>query len=361
MKQDASAYLEEGTRLYAAKDYVGALRNFRIGLRTAPDDIDLLAGEGMAHLRNGYFEGAYRSFKKVLAATPGHLDALCGTAEALISLRKPRIAAPFIHRALTAAPIPLIGLHLGNICARHNLIRQAARCFEAAAQKDPSCPDAFRDLGICLARLKQPKRAIAALKKAYALMPIDSITINHLGLELFYAKQQAAAVEVWTKLPLRLHYDAETLTILWRILKKSHSEDHRQTKAVLQRLRKVDPKAAAKLTFISPPLKAPRNAGTEMITECERFIALRNKGEGTPGENVLGTVRQRGKLVRFSIRHPRDQHGPHRCFIITVTTVMERPLSANSSHVPAKEREVFSFHGSGDVIIFLRGQLQEKS
>jgi TolB-like protein len=85
-------------------DYAGALREYAVGLRLAPNDVDLLASTALAELSTGRWEEALRHLTQAQALGPRSLVVARRLSYTLLRLRRYPEAHAACDRALALAP-----------------------------------------------------------------------------------------------------------------------------------------------------------------------------------------------------------------------------------------------------------------
>jgi tetratricopeptide (TPR) repeat protein len=138
-----------GDRLWADSNYTGALSEYRLALRYAGGDDEILARVAHAYIRTGQAERARESYERLLARAPEYAD-----------------QAVFDY------------LTLARRAARRGDRYGMAAATEAALALRPGLP--LPDLAAPLARYYaasgEPERALAFFDRALALAPPDTMT-----------------------------------------------------------------------------------------------------------------------------------------------------------------------------------------
>ncbi|WP_326534401.1 tetratricopeptide repeat protein [Pseudorhodoferax sp.] len=135
--------------------------------------------------REERLEGARTLYQRILAAVPGHADALCflGMAEHRMGHSEHGLA--LMREAV--ARVPGFGgfqVNLGNVLCEMGRLEEALQAFERASEIDPASANLFSNRGVVHRALGQPEQARACYDQALALDPKHQQAWNNLGLLL---------------------------------------------------------------------------------------------------------------------------------------------------------------------------------
>lgn len=147
----------------------------------APPTGALLAA-GREHHRAGRLAEAERCYRQVLAAQPGHAEAL--NLLGLVALQSGQAApAAELFAAAVAADPRVAGYHsnLGNARFALGAPADAVTAYRAALVRDPALVEAHYNLGRCLDDLGDREAAIASYRKALARQPRLAVARYGLG------------------------------------------------------------------------------------------------------------------------------------------------------------------------------------
>lgn len=141
----------------------------------------------MAMHREDQLEGAAELYARILAAAPGHPDALNLLGMARHQMGRSDEGVALIEQAIATQP-GFAGFHnnLGNVQMQRGAPAAAAAAYERAIALAPHDADAHSNLGALYKALNRPQEAQAALARAIELNPHHINAINNLGL--LYAK-----------------------------------------------------------------------------------------------------------------------------------------------------------------------------
>jgi tetratricopeptide (TPR) repeat protein len=164
-----AAYLREGIRLFAAKDYAGALKYFRAVAGTDPNSIDALKGAGNCYYHLGYKDDARTAYTRALALTPA--DTQLQRAVSFLG------GAPTAPAASTAPALSAAGAKYLKEAERLYAAKDylgALKYFRATADTDPQSADPLKGAGNCYYHLGYKDQARTAYTRALALEPSNT-------------------------------------------------------------------------------------------------------------------------------------------------------------------------------------------
>ncbi len=171
-RRDAGASSHEETvrrawQLVEAGQYGAAEQVCRRVLRASPGHVDANCCLGHLHQLAGQHEQAIALFEKALAAEPASVSVRAGLAVALAALGRFRDAEQTIDAALALPDASAAAWRkLGDACnqlARH---ADAATCFRRALAAEPQDTRSHVDLAMSLRALGQGEEALAACEQA---------------------------------------------------------------------------------------------------------------------------------------------------------------------------------------------------
>lgn len=138
---------------------------------------------------------ALEACRRVLAADPGHVEALHLGAVASQALGDAPGAEALLRRAAALAPgDPVLHLHLGRVLARLGRAGEAVAALEAAVRLDPADPEAPLHLGILHRDAGRLRDAEACFRRALAAAPGWPAALGFLGNLLLAAGRTGEAL-----------------------------------------------------------------------------------------------------------------------------------------------------------------------
>jgi len=181
-------------------DYAGAAEEFKLVVAAEPDNIEALAGLGMALGRQYKLDQADTQFDRVLALQPDNPVAHCGKAMVLLyRVEKNQLGSMSRHdalhqagrecnKALDADP-RVVEAHylLGTVYKEEGRLDLAIQAFSGAIHLDPHYVRAFNMLAAVQVQKGNLAEATENYKQAIDIFPKNSAA--HLGLGEIYMKQ----------------------------------------------------------------------------------------------------------------------------------------------------------------------------
>jgi tetratricopeptide (TPR) repeat protein len=135
----------------------------------------------LAHHRAGEFDDAESLYRRVLADSPGQVDALHLLGVLAYQTGRLDVGAQYIEEAITIAPaVPDFHLNLGNIFQAEGNFARARESYGNALQLDPRNPTALNNMANTLIASGEPAVAVELLESAIALQP--RLAMLHLTL-----------------------------------------------------------------------------------------------------------------------------------------------------------------------------------
>ena len=186
------------TAALRAKHFQEALNLAQAARRTSPKEIRILVLEGMA-LTGLHKDGeALAAFKSAIEIAPDYVPAIEAAAEIEYRQGNPE-AATYLHRLLALRPgEPTAHAMLGALAWKQSDCAAAVQHFSLAKQAIAAQPDALREFGACLLKLKRPQEAATVFRQLIAMQPQDRRARYSLALSLMDAarfREAMAALE----------------------------------------------------------------------------------------------------------------------------------------------------------------------
>lgn len=159
--------------LLRAHQYQQAAQMARQALQSSPGDARLLTMEGIAYSNLGGDREARLAFDGALRVSPDYIPALEGAAQLEYKAGSER-AIPFLDRLLKLRPAGQTAHAMRAVMAwKHGDCATAVQHFGQSKSEIASQPEALREYGICLVKLKQPEQARSVFEQLAALDPGD--------------------------------------------------------------------------------------------------------------------------------------------------------------------------------------------
>jgi tetratricopeptide (TPR) repeat protein len=181
---------------------VSALRDKKFGealelagraLKAEPGNAQILTLEGLAFRGLGRDPDALAAFQKALRADPGYLAALEGATQIEYAAGSAG-AIPMLDRLTKLRPNDETAHAMRAVMAwKQHDCQTAVVHFERSQAAIASQPEAMREYGICLVRLKRLDRAEEVFQRVVSLNPTDaSLRIPLAAVQLIAERAQAA-------------------------------------------------------------------------------------------------------------------------------------------------------------------------
>jgi tetratricopeptide (TPR) repeat protein len=182
-------------------------------LKAAPRNAQILTLEGLALRGLGRDQDALAAFQTALRADPNYLAAIEGAVQIQYAAGR-REAAPLLDRLLKLRPSdPTAHAMRGVIAWKQHDCASAVTHFEAAGATITSQPEALREYGVCLVRMKQLDRAETVFQQLVTSEPSDASARLRLAAVQMMADRPKAALDSLQPLLGTEKTDAETLAL----------------------------------------------------------------------------------------------------------------------------------------------------
>jgi Flp pilus assembly protein TadD len=164
------------------RDWNNDIALYNQTLELSPDAHILLNDLGVAYWRQGDFDKAESTWRRVLAADPTHASALDNLGRSAIRRHQYAEAVEFFRRAVKCAPSePEPLLHLGETYLQMGRRGPAEVQFRAAIALSPLNPDALNDLGQLLFAAGRPAEAEEQFRASLRSRP-SVAAYDYLGM-----------------------------------------------------------------------------------------------------------------------------------------------------------------------------------
>jgi len=183
------------TAALRAGQFQQALDLARAAQRGSPKDVRVLVLEGMALIRLGKDNEALGVLKSAIGIAPDYVPAIEAAAEIEYRTGKPEAAAR-LQRLLSLRPAePTAHAMLGALAWKRSDCAAAVQNFGQAATAIASQPDALREFGACLVKLKRPEEAARVFQQLISLRPDDRRARYSLAVSLMDATRFRDAID----------------------------------------------------------------------------------------------------------------------------------------------------------------------
>jgi tetratricopeptide (TPR) repeat protein len=174
------------------KNYAEALELAGRALKVAPRNAQILTLEGLAYKGLGRDPDALAAFRKALSANPDYVAALEGAAQTEYAAGRAE-AVPLLDRLLKLRPDdPTAHAMMAVMAWRQRDCATAVSHFERSEAAIATQPEAIRDYGICLVRLKRLDRAEQQFERLVSGGAAASDRRSLAAVQLMAARPQAA-------------------------------------------------------------------------------------------------------------------------------------------------------------------------
>jgi Flp pilus assembly protein TadD len=137
------------------------------------------------HHQSGRLAEAEAFYRQILAAEPGHIDALHMLGLLAGQVGRPEVAVDLLRQVIALRP-DFAGAHsnLGNALRKNGLLEQSVAAYRQAIVLKPDFAEAYNNLGTALYDMGHLEEAIASYHHATALRPNYSEAYSNLGFAL---------------------------------------------------------------------------------------------------------------------------------------------------------------------------------
>ena len=127
---------------------------------------------------------AEQIYRQIIAAAPGHADALHALGALTLQAGRPDAAEPLISQAIALRPMADFQLTRANALLALGRPEEAAQCCRVILKFRPKSAEAFQVLGHSLSDSGQADAAVTAYREALRLNPLLADIRNNLGTAL---------------------------------------------------------------------------------------------------------------------------------------------------------------------------------
>lgn len=195
------------------KQYADALELAGHALKVAPNNSQILTLEGLALRGLGRDQDALAAFQKALRADPAYLAALEGAAQIEYAAGRTE-AIPLLDRLIKLRPNDETAHAMRGVMAwKQRDCQTAVAHFERSQAAIASQPEAMREYGVCLVRLKRLQPAEEAFQRLVSLSPADPSLRRPLAAVQLMAERAQAALDTLKPLLSGDQPDPEALAL----------------------------------------------------------------------------------------------------------------------------------------------------
>ncbi len=163
-----------GKVYYEFENFVGASRHLKRVLRSNPQHFEANLLIGLLAKRRGDLALARQYLANAVSISQTSLAAHVFLGSVLVSLGEDSQALGHFSSALHLKPSPQMHVMVGSIYSRQGRLRDAIKHLRRAIEIDPSCDEAFFQLGLALLEQKSSRKAKVCIQTAARLNPKDS-------------------------------------------------------------------------------------------------------------------------------------------------------------------------------------------
>lgn len=202
-----SERLVAADRLFDSRQYAAALADYEAILAAKPGHPEAMTGRALCLFQQGRFEQAVTALQELLPLLPDSDQLRLILAEAQL-LSGQRIEAQHgLEEILVRSPDNAEAqLRLGRIYLDQERYEAANRCIAAVLAQHPEHVEALGYMGLMLIRFCQFDEAMQALSRAYRLAPDNVLVLNNLGRACKMMGDPEQALH-WYRLALDLEPD----------------------------------------------------------------------------------------------------------------------------------------------------------
>jgi tetratricopeptide (TPR) repeat protein len=172
------------TTALRVKHFQEALDLARTARRASPKEVRILVLEGMALTGLRRDAEALAVLKAAMEISPDYVPAIEAAVEIEYRQDNPEVSA-HLKRLLALSPgEPTAHAMLGALAWKHSDCAAAVQHFSQARAAIAAQPDALREFGACLVKMKRPEEAAAVFRQLIAMLPEDRRARYSLAVSL---------------------------------------------------------------------------------------------------------------------------------------------------------------------------------
>lgn len=198
-----------GWRYLQADDLRNADLEFSTALKLGPKLYPARTGQGLVALAMRSYDRALTSFDSALEADAAYVPALVGRGQALLASDRTTLALAAFEKAVAADPsltdlrqrVDVLRLRVmqdvidtARTAINEGRLADARRAYDTALATSPDSAFLHRELGLLERRAGNADQALARLREATNLDPLDATSLVAIG-ELLEARNDAAGAE----------------------------------------------------------------------------------------------------------------------------------------------------------------------
>jgi putative PEP-CTERM system TPR-repeat lipoprotein len=185
----------------ASKEYDKALATVDGMARRQPDNAAVQNLKGGVYLAKGDSASARAAFDKALALQPNYFTAVVNLAQLDVHDQKPEAARQRFEAFLQKEPKNYGAMAaLADLAQMQDKPEQATGWLEKASSANPEAVGPALKLGAQYLRTRQPQKALTLARKFQTANPTNPDVLDLLGQSQLAAKDQAGALETYSKL-----------------------------------------------------------------------------------------------------------------------------------------------------------------
>ncbi|HXB67633.1 MAG TPA: tetratricopeptide repeat protein [Candidatus Acidoferrales bacterium] len=232
------------TAALRARRFQQALDQARAARRASPKEVRILVLEGMALTGLRKDADALTVLKTAMEMAPDYVPALEAAVEIEYRQGKPEATA-HLQRLLVLHPgEPTAHAMLGALAWKHSDCGSAVQHFGQAGAAIAAQPDALREFGACLVKMKRPEEAAGVFRQLMAVRPDDRRARYSLAVALMDAARFRDAIAALEPLTGASHPDPHPDPIALELTSTAHEAlgETPQAVAVLRQAVLLDPR-----------------------------------------------------------------------------------------------------------------------
>jgi tetratricopeptide (TPR) repeat protein len=164
----------EGTALFAAGDYAGAVAKWQEFVAVNPTMFQVYGNIGNAYRELGDIDNARSAYESLLAEEPGNTMANYNLGEMLVEAGDVQAAMPYFETVVESSPDdPAVYYNVAELYFSERELEPAIIYYKRAIEVDPNYLPAHKQLGFAYVNTNDIPNAILAFEKYVELAPPD--------------------------------------------------------------------------------------------------------------------------------------------------------------------------------------------